>query len=292
VFAYIQDDGSWWINNTGFIVGTRAVTAIDACSTESRTRALLDTIGGITPHPVTTLVNTHHHGDHTHGNYLFSDASIVAHERCRTELLAAGLPSNLHDTVWDSPGWGELRLAPPTITFQDAITVWTDDLACDVRHPGTPAHTTNDAVVWLPQRAVLFAGDLVFNGGTPFLLMGSLAGALEAVAALRQFPADVIVPGHGQPGGSEVIDATLDYLRFVDDLARRAYAAGVAPLDAARDTDLGYFADLTDWERIVGNLHRAYAELQGAERGTAIDIPSALADMVAYNGGHRLRCLA
>src|SRR5262249_47281459 len=52
VFAYIQPDGTWWINNTGFLVGRHRVTAVDACATERRTRAFLDTIRSVTPAPV------------------------------------------------------------------------------------------------------------------------------------------------------------------------------------------------------------------------------------------------
>ncbi|MCI3949451.1 MAG: Beta-lactamase protein, partial [Acidimicrobiales bacterium] len=47
-----------------------------------------------------------------------------------------------------------------------------------------------------------------------------------------------------------------------------------------------------DPERIVGNLHRALAERHGVEPGGAIDVAAAFADMVAYNGGRPLRCLA
>jgi hypothetical protein len=64
------------------------------------------------------------------------------------------------------------------------------------------------------------------------------------------------------------------------------------PLDAARELDLGAYADLLDAERIVGNLHRAYAELDGAPPGAPIDIVTALTDMVAYNGGQPLTCYA
>ena len=71
-----------------------------------------------------------------------------------------------------------------------------------------------------------------------------------------------------------------------------ARAAGISPLHAARDTDLGRYTDWPDAERIVGNLHRAYAELDGAERGAPIDVMAALADMVTYNGGRPLTCLA
>ncbi len=49
--------------------------SVDATSTERRTRAYLDAIKTVTKEPVRTLVNTHHHGDHTHGNYLMSGAT-------------------------------------------------------------------------------------------------------------------------------------------------------------------------------------------------------------------------
>ena len=48
VFAYIQPDGSWWINNTGFLVGGRGVISIDTCATVRRTRAYLDAIRTVT----------------------------------------------------------------------------------------------------------------------------------------------------------------------------------------------------------------------------------------------------
>jgi cyclase len=102
-----------------------------------------------------------------------------------------------------------------------------------------------------------------------------------------------VVPGHGPVfEGAGPVDATLDYLRFVRGVAARGRDAGLSPLAAARETDLGRFAGWPDAERIVGNLHRAYAELGGAPRGAGIDIPAALADMVAYNGGAPLTCLA
>jgi cyclase len=62
-------------------------------------------------------------------------------------------------------------------------------------------------------------------------------------------------------------------------------------LQAALEADLGEFADLLDSERIVGNLHRAYAELDGVERGAPIGMV-AIQEMVQYNGGQPLRCLA
>jgi cyclase len=292
IYAYIQPDGTWWINNTGFLTGPQGVISIDSCATYRRTRAYQAAIAAITPAPVRTVVNTHHHGDHTFGNCLFPAAAIVGHERARTEAFAFGPPREL--PFWDGPDWGELVLDPPFVTFTDEIAVHAGDLRASVRHVGTAAHTTNDSIVWIPDRSVLFCGDLIFNGGTPFLLMGSVAGAVEVLErVVAPLGARLIVPGHGPVfEGTGPLDATLDYLRFVLEVAARAQAAGVTPLAAARDTDLGRFAGWGDPERIVGNLHRACAELAGTPRGGPIDVPAALADMVAYNGGAPLTCLA
>ncbi|HVF33045.1 MAG TPA: hypothetical protein VM933_08410, partial [Acidimicrobiales bacterium] len=134
----------------------------------------------------------------------------------------------------------------------------------------------------------LYAGDLVFNGGTPFVVMGSVSGSLAAVRELRALAPSTIVPGHGGVCGVEALDRVEAYLQFVTELAASAKAAGLSPLEAAREADLGEFADLLDAERIVGNLHRAYAELDGTEP----NILSAFADMLTYNGGKPLRCLA
>ena len=173
-----------------------------------------------------TLINTHHHGDHTFGNCLFPGASIIGHELARAEAIAFGPPREL--PFWDGPDWGDLQLDPPFVTFTDEIAVHAGDLRAQVRHVGTAAHTTNDSVVWIPERSVLFCGDLVFNGGTPFLLMGSVAGAIEVLEeVVAPLAARTIVPGHGPVfSGTGPIDATLDYLRFVLDLAERARRPG------------------------------------------------------------------
>ena len=83
----------------------------------------------------------------------------------------------------------------------------------------------------------------------------------------------------------------LGYLRFVLAPPRRD-DAGLSPLELARETDLGEYAGWLDRERIVGNLHRAYAELAGAAPGGPIDAAAALADMITYNGGRPLACQA
>ena len=289
VYAYIQPDGTWGLNNTGFIAGQNAVSVIDTCFTEARTRAFLQAIAAVTPHPIRTLVNTHHHGDHTHGNYLLPAAAIVGHELCRQTIIETGI--HTLRPLFPNVVWGNLAIAPPFLTFQDRLDLFVDDLKLELRYMG-PAHTTNDIIVWIPDRRTLFAGDLIFNGGTPFIAMGSINGSLTALDRLRQLDAQTIIPGHGPVCGPEVIDGLEAYLRFVQTTAQAAYQSGLSPLEAARQTDLGPYAHWHDSERIAGNLHRAYSELRGEPPGAPLDFNAIANDLIAYNNNQPVRCLA
>ena len=292
IYAYIQLDGSWGLNNAGFIRGKDGLILIDTCFTEARTRAYLDAVRKVSPLPMKTLVNTHHHGDHTHGNYLVPEAAIIGHELCRQTVIDTGLQA-LHP-LFPNVEWGDLELAPPFITFNDRMELFTGesgDLRIELIFMG-PAHTTNDIVAWLPERKLLFAGDLIFNEGTPFVAMGSVSGSLQALKRLRELGAETIIPGHGPVCGPEVMDGIEAYLIFIQETAREAFEAGLTPLDAARQADLGRFAGWHDSERIVGNLHRAYSELRWEPAGTVLDLGPIVSDMVALNGGGPVRCLA
>jgi cyclase len=286
VFGYIQLDGSWGLNNTGFIVGGDGVTAIDTCFTERRSRAFRDAIRSVSGLPVRALVNTHHHGDHTHGNFVFRPGGDDNRRSCAVRRSSR--------REWDEGAlsgsrWGEIEVAPPFVTFDNRMTLFVDELRVELI-PRRPART-NDVVVWLPERRVMFTGDVIFNNGTPFALMGSIAGWLEALDRLRSLGAERMVPGHGAvcgPGSSMTLRNTLCSSRR----SREKGSGGRLALETARDTDLGRFSEWLDQERLVGNLHQAYSELRREPRGTPLALPQAVADMVAYNGGQMPRCLA
>ena len=173
------------------------------------------------------LVNTHHHGDHTNGNCLLPEATIIGHHRCREAIQATGIIRP--DGLWEPVEWGDLEPAPPFVTFEHRLDLYVDDLLVELHHFGTAAHTTNDVVAWIPEHRVLFTGDLVFNGGTPFVLMGSVAGSFVALDCLMELDPAVIVPGHGDVCGPEVIDVAGEYLRFLQQITVEARTRGSPP---------------------------------------------------------------
>jgi cyclase len=289
VHAYVQPDGGWCLSNAGFVSDGRTTLLVDTAATERRTRLLRDALLATGAPMPSYVVNTHHHGDHTYGNTLFAgEAEIVGHAACAKEQVAAG--HQLH-MIWPEVEYGEVPITPPTVTYEDRMDLQAGGTEVRLIHPG-PAHTVGDTIVWLPEHRIVFTGDLVFNGGTPFVPFGSLSGSLRALGLLRALDAEIVVPGHGKVCGPGAYDVVEHYLHYVAALAAEGRAAGRTPLETARAADLGEFAELAESERLVANLHRAYAEMDGLPLGIPLDLVAVLTDMAAMNGGRIPACHA
>ncbi|WP_166462790.1 MBL fold metallo-hydrolase [Amycolatopsis acidicola] len=281
IFAYVQPDGSVMVNNAGFVASGPDLLLIDTCATEARTKALLGAAQAKTGLHPTLVVNTHHHGDHTFGNCVTNPAPIISHEYARRRILSTGLePMSLTPTVQ----FGDLVLAAPTITIETRARLYVGAIEVHLLHLGV-AHTAGDLVVWLPKSRVLYAGDILFNGGTPFLIDGSLATYDRVLDEIRDLDPRVIVPGHGDPAGTELLDETRDYLRWLRRVVAEAHERGQSPLEAARAADPGPFSAWLDSERLVVNIARGLAELKGAAPAEPLDYAQLFADMTTLRGG-------
>ena len=287
VYAYVQPVGGWMVNNCGVVVdGSGTAVLVDTTSTERRNRAVLAEVARVSTGAPKALVNTHHHPDHTYGNgFLPPETVVIGHDKCREEVLAAGLEAT---KVITAPDYGALTLRPPELTFADRLTLHLQEFPVELRYAGR-AHTSNDVVVWLPEQQILFAGDLAFAGGQPFLLEGSVAGFRRAIAQMRELAPSVLVPGHGPVRrGDEVgqlLDAMDSYVGYVADVAAESFAAGLRPLEAAQKHRDNPYSGWAETERFVGNLHRAYSELSGNPIDTRLTVPSVWPDMVTFHGG-------
>ncbi|BBC30316.1 hypothetical protein SGFS_016100 [Streptomyces graminofaciens] len=282
VHAYIQPDGGWCLNNAGVIRAGGSVVVVDTAATERRALRLKEAVDSLAAGPVRTVVNTHFHGDHTFGNAVFGPAAtVVSHAGTRTEMAETGL--GLTD-LWPEVEWGDVRVVLPDVTYSGAMTLHTGSRRVELLHFG-PAHTRSDTVVWLPDERVLFTGDIVMPGCTPFVLMGTVEGSLATLERLRGLGAATVVGGHGPLAGPEAFDATEEYLRWLQRLAADGAKHGLTPLETARECDLGPYAGLLDPERLVGNLHRAWLELDENELACPLDVGGVFREMVEYHGG-------
>ncbi|MGH2939718.1 MAG: MBL fold metallo-hydrolase [Solirubrobacterales bacterium] len=287
LWAWVQTDGSWWINNCGLITDEQGDVLIDTCATDQRTQALLDAVaelrGGL---DLGFALNTHAHGDHTYGNSLLPvQTTLIGHQQMR-EVLADDWVIENPPAVWTPiPDWGAVTKRLPTLTFTKSMALHLSGQTAEIIHPGHPAHTTGDCVAWVPEKRTLFAGDLLFHGLTPLAFTGSVEGARRTLDWIKSFDPEVVVPGHGPVIERGELDSVLGahdrYYEFIADLGREAIAHGVGPLEIARGADLGEFAEWGDSERVVLNLHRFIADKQGRE----MDLMASFEDAIAYNGG-------
>lgn len=176
--------------------------------------------------PLTQVINTHHHADHTGGNHAFAGAApIVAHEAAlarikgQVERYVGGL-RDAERMIGDRTGPEadgvradvraiKERLATisekdfmPTASFAGVKTLDIGGVEVMLRHLG-PAHTDNDVIVRVPAANVIHTGDLLFMGRHPVIDRGAKATTLGWIAALRQIielcdAKTRVVPGHGE----------------------------------------------------------------------------------------------
>jgi glyoxylase-like metal-dependent hydrolase (beta-lactamase superfamily II) len=174
-------------------------------------------IAAITDKPVSFVLNTHWHGDHTGGNEAFAEAGalVVAHDNVRTRLSSDQFVAAFDSTVPAAP-----KAALPVVTFNDQVTFHVGGHTVKVMHIPS-AHTDGDAIVHLAEVDVIHTGDLVFYGLYPVVDYsngGSLQGMAEATARLLAMSDQDtrFIPGHGPVviGRAEIAEY-LEMLRVV-----------------------------------------------------------------------------
>jgi glyoxylase-like metal-dependent hydrolase (beta-lactamase superfamily II) len=277
LYAYLQPDGGWGLNNAGLICGDGASLLVDTLFDLHHTRDMLTALAPHTSaHPIRLAVNTHGDPDHTFGNELLpQDAEIWASTAARDAMAhatpeAVGAMFHAHDrgpefadfcrTRFGGFRFDGITLRPATHTFdgQAGLQVGGRDV---VLHELGPGHAAGDTIVHVPDADVVFAGDLVFACDTPLMWAGpveSWLSALDRILALRPV---LVVPGHGPVTDADGVRDLAHYLQYIADEATERFELGMDPDAAADDIDLEPFADWSEHERIVVNVHTIYRGL-------------------------------
>jgi len=282
-YAWLAPDGSWGWSNAGLLVDGEASLLVDTLFDLALTAEMLRAMREAEPRAaahIDTLVNTHANGDHCYGNALAEGAEIVASRACAEEMrrtppeaLAAlvagvgGQDTALGRFVRRAFGpfrFEGIRLVSPTRTFEGCLELSVGARRVELLEVG-PAHTRGDVLVHVPDAGLVFTGDILFVGGTPIAWEGPVANWIAACDRILALGADVVVPGHGPITDRRGPEAVKAYLEHLAREVRPRFEAGMDPWTAARDIDLGPFADWTDPERVVVNVDTLYRDLGARE---------------------------
>lgn len=226
----------------GWFVSPDAALVVDS-QFPATAQICLDGLKSRSPRGIDTLVNTHHHGDHTAGNKTFRPAvkKIVAHVRVQElQKKAAATAKTEADQVY------------PDTTFPDT---WKMDLGTETvsaKHYG-PGHTGGDIVVFFEKADVVHMGDLMFNRFHPFVDRPAGASIANWITTLEQVSAahtaqTMYVFGHGKEGfgvtGSKgELMIFRDYLTAALDTVRKAIKEGKSKDEIVKLDSLPGFTD-------------------------------------------------
>ncbi|MBN4046917.1 MBL fold metallo-hydrolase [bacterium AH-315-P13] len=248
--------------NIGVSVGEDGVFVIDD-QFATLTPKIVAAIKALSDKPIVFLANTHHHGDHTGGNFNMAKegAKIIAHENVRKRL----------EETPKRDGSMNPKEALPIITFNDKMSLYINDEQVKIFHVHN-AHTDGDALLYFAKSNVLHTGDLYFNGRYPYIDLGSggsVFGYIEAVKHTLTLINDdtKIIPGHGKLSNKAEYQAYLTMLETLKANVLAEIANGKTEDDVAANTsitkaydDLGYSWNFISSEKIRRTLYKSLKE--------------------------------
>lgn len=208
--------------NVVVVSGPRGVLVVD----DQRARSAPTIVAAATG-PITHVINTHWHLDHSGGNAILGEggAQIIAHRNVRSRLMVDQFMAAYNRTVPASP-----EIAWPTVVFDERLTVHHGDETIRLIH--TPAaHTDGDTLVYLERADVLHMGDLYFNGLFPFIDRssgGTIDGLIAAIDVALGIAGERthIIAAHGAPAKRADLVAWREMLATVRERVARGKAGG------------------------------------------------------------------
>jgi glyoxylase-like metal-dependent hydrolase (beta-lactamase superfamily II) len=186
--------------NSGVIIGDDGVMVIDARATPVMAQDLVRHIRTVTDKPVKYVVLTHYHAVRVMGASGYGAANIIA-SRGTYELIQERGAQDFKSEVQRFPRlFQAVETVPgltwPNIVFEKELTIRMGRREVQIVALGA-GHTKGDTIVWLPKERVLFSGDLVEEGATPYCGDAHLTEWPSTLAKLEKFKAKRLVPGRG-----------------------------------------------------------------------------------------------
>jgi cyclase len=240
--------------NTGVFVTDSGVIVVDT-KLSGYGPTILEKIKKVTDKPVTMIINTHTHGDHTGSNEGFPvTVDIVAHENTKTNMAKM-----------DAFKGDKARFLPKR-TYSDKMSVGSGKGRVDLYYFGA-GHTNGDTWVVYPSLRVLQTGDMFAwrdaptidrnNGGSGVEYPKTLAKAIAAIKGV-----DIVIPGHSPVTTTKDLR---EYQRFMTDwiaAVQSAAAAGKSVDAAAASIDLTTRYPGYKNERYKAAITAVYADLK------------------------------
>jgi cyclase len=175
---------------------------------------------------VAYVVNTHSHADHIYGTYLFPDAVVIAHWKCR-DLMLRHAEAALAQAKEQTPQLADVQIRYPELLFNDVMTLRLGGKTVELNY--SPGHSRDVITVHVIEDRLLVASDTVMP--VPYVVGGDLEDMILSLHAMKGKGLENLVQGHGEVllrgEIEETLDANITYLKRLDHLVRERIARGV-----------------------------------------------------------------
>jgi glyoxylase-like metal-dependent hydrolase (beta-lactamase superfamily II) len=252
--------------NSTLILGDKGAILIDTGFSDEVGAHIRKSAEKLTKLPITHVINTHHHGDHTLGNAVFPGAEIISSENCKklVEDTGADWIAIIESSIGRKLPNTKAIPASRTYATQTRTPVEINGVKMEFWVPEA-AHTKGDMLVWMPDDKVLIAGDVLVNTTTPNFRDAETKKWVQTLADLQQFPAKTIIPGHGPLMSMK--DAQAMHKRMADFYAgvEKLYKAGGSESDVRQQVSLNEWKKLKHFEeQMGGNINKVWLEIEAA----------------------------
>jgi cyclase len=212
VWATIDDAKGDAGANAGFVIGDSGVAVIDTFENPEAAKQMLAEIRKLTKLPVKYVVNTHYHIDHVAGNRVFQEAGAIvfAQRNVRSWIHTENLKFFGKEIKAEDKAKVE-GLGSPDAVYDSGVTFFLGSRRIEVHV--FPGHTGGDSVVFVPDAAVVFGGDLFWHATLPNLIDAQTAAWIPTLGAITaEAPSATFVPGHGDVGTAADVQIFREYL--------------------------------------------------------------------------------
>jgi glyoxylase-like metal-dependent hydrolase (beta-lactamase superfamily II) len=187
--------------NSGVVIGDDSVLVVDAQATPAMAADVIARIRTVTDKPIRHVVLTHYHAVRVLGASGYHGAEVIASDTCRNMTAERG-QQDMDSEIGRFPrlfrGKDSIPgLTWPDLTFHRRMTLYLGQREVQIIHIGR-SHTAGDTVVWLPKERVLFSGDVVEFGATPYCGDAHFTDWPATLAAVQALGAEALVPGRGR----------------------------------------------------------------------------------------------
>jgi len=193
-------DNEGFISNAGFVITDAGVVVLDALGTPSLAWALREKIRELTDQPVVKVIVTHYHADHIYGLQVFKEegAEIIAPRGVYEYLESQAAADRLEERRFSLDPWvnEQTYLVKPDRLVESAETFTVGGVEFRLTYQGS-AHSQGDMVMFVVNDAVLYSGDLIFEGRVPFVGDADTRHWLNTLRSLETGELEALVPGHG-----------------------------------------------------------------------------------------------